>query len=77
MSDDKELRRVKRDIGLENMYQENRLYKLADWVKEQNIELPGEIQRLLVDAECGRNKLNKLNVLKQNLKFDIEVLGRE
>ena len=73
----KELRKVKRDIGLENMYQETRLYKLAAWLKEQDTELPGEIQRLLVDVECGRNKLNKLNTFKQNLKFDIEVLGKE
>lgn len=73
----KELRKVKRDIGLENMYQETRLYKLAAWLKEEDIELPGEIERLLVDVECGRNKLNALNKFKQNLKFDIEVLGKE
>lgn len=73
----KELIKVERDIGLENNYQEERLYKLAAWLKEQDIELPGEIQRVLVDVDCSRNKLNKLQALKFDLKFQIDVLGKE
>jgi hypothetical protein len=69
----KEYDRTVRDMELEKGYQETALYELVRFLGDAQVELPAEIQRLVIDVECRRQKINALNQLARKIGFDIEM----
>lgn len=69
----KEYDRTVRDLEIEKGYQENALYELIRFLNEAQVEMPIEMQRLVMEAEVRRHKINGLTQLARKIGFDIEM----